>query len=616
MKEPQRFRRASLFRLVLCVSVSAGAFLLASEAHPSPQQVPNNQSQTSLPILQTTTRLVKMNVVVRDRKGEPVTDLTVDDFEVADDGHAQKIRSFSHETNQPPPANPALETRPDTYTNQFLERGSTPHSVTVLLLDGLNTEAYDQVYARSQVIKFLKRIQPQDRFAIYTLGHDLRVLQDFTGDSSSLVAAVSKYSGQTTLDLDASDGSTPTEMKTGSDTADAILQDAFQQVANYYIQDRVNLTTAALIDIANHLSAVPGRKNLLWVSGSFPFSVRFESLQDIPNIVNSQLAEQLQPSQRLLFADDVEKAARALDDADVAVYPVDARGLLGMNMTTQQGSSKSVGYGAFNAVASRTSNGSTVNSVSGKASQAATGRRALNTPNAASKKTPTYPIQDPDAATDETMTELAERTGGRTFYNTNDILASLHDAIDDSRFTYEIGYYPADVKWDGGFHHVVVRVRRPGVSVRTREGYFAQLNAPVKPDTLRDIVARAILSPLEATDVALAVRMTPVTREDPRSATAMVFFDPRSIYFERKDGHLTGVVGLVFAQLDDKHQVIDTLQKSFSLNLSPEQFAEFNRQQTELTQTVTAAPNATSLRVVVCDSSTGAVGSVTIPLDR
>ena len=263
-------------------------------------QKPARTGQDQAPppaLLRAVSRLVQISVIATDKSGHPVGDLTSADFVVRDNGHPEDIRVFLEKTDQPR-TDPAAALPPDTYTNRIQDVAGVPPSVTMLLLDGLNTQISDQAYARQQVIKFFQQIQGRDRLAIFTLGRDLHVLQDFTDDSSRLASALGKYSGQTTMDLEAS---TPTQLQTGDDAIDASLQDAFQREANIYIQDRVRITVAALIEIANHAAALPGRKNLLWVSGSFPFSVEYENLQDIARIINDPNSESNLPGEQLLF---------------------------------------------------------------------------------------------------------------------------------------------------------------------------------------------------------------------------------------------------------------------------------------------------------------------------
>ena len=127
------------------------------------------------------------------------------------------------------------------------------------------------------------------------------------------------------------------------------------------------------------------------------------------------------PPDRETFKDQIDAAARALNDANVAVYPVDARG--------------------------------------------------LNPP----------PKGAPPQGDFDTMNEIADRTGGRAFYNTNDIAGSVREAIDDSRVTYVLGYYPDHGEWNGKFREIKIKVNRPGVEVRYRRGYFAVTDAPATP---------------------------------------------------------------------------------------------------------------------------------------
>lgn len=591
--------------LVAFAFLPARLLALPQEA-PAPQQQP---PPPAAPLLRTTTRLVQISVIATDKKGEPVQDLTPADFVVLDNGHPVKIQIFQKQTDQLP-ANlpPALP--PDTYSNQIRRTSTVSANVTMLLLDGLNTPITDQGYARQQIIEFLQQIRPSDRLAIYTLARELHVLQDFTSDSSKLVAALAKYSGQTTMDLEAS---TPTDIQTGDPNTDALLQDAFQREANIYIQDRVQITVGALIDIANYASVLPGRKNLLWISGSFPFSVGYENLPTLLGMINNPQSEYNISGQQLMFAEEIEKAARALTDANIAVYPVDARGLLGLNMNTTKGTSKNAGYGAMNTTPQSGIGGGGRGHGAGGGAFPTT--RVSRMPGQTSQS-PGNPILNPDNTTFETLNALAEGTGGKAFYNTNDISASLKRAMDDSRVTYEIGYYPADVKWDGSFHNVTVKVEKPDLEVRARKGYFAMPEPAPNADALHDIIAGAAVSPLDSTGLDLAVRVQATPREKQTAMTAMIFFNPRSIQFDFKDGHFDASANIVLAQLSDKNQILNAAQKSFPLSFSAGKYEQFLKQQVEFTEEINILPNAARLRVVLCDGKSGKVGAVTVPLAK
>jgi hypothetical protein len=170
----------------------------------SPQAAEQQAKQQPLPApaIRATTRPIQVSVLVHDKHGNPVTGLTKDDFTILDEKQQQTIQIFSAETNQPSAQPTALP--PDTYTNRIREQGSVAGNITIILLDGLNTEGTDQTYARKQVIKFLSQIQPQDRVGLYTLDLNLTVLHDFTTDSTAPLEAPKNYQGKISPELTAS----------------------------------------------------------------------------------------------------------------------------------------------------------------------------------------------------------------------------------------------------------------------------------------------------------------------------------------------------------------------------------------------------------------------------
>ena len=235
-------------------------------------------------VVQVTTHLVQVNVIVRDRHGQPVPDLTQDDFTITDEGEPQRISAFLVEQSHKPAAIPPVP--PDFFTNIPERQAGGSPAVTVILLDGLNTQWEDQVRARQQVIKFLQQLQPGDRVGLYTLGTRLVMLHDFSSDSAALLQALAHHLGRAGNEVESSqadDTNNPPEwVDTVGDlstdipsqaVASAIQQwliDATNVEAKYYMDQRVKMTVDALVAIAEHLRGVPGRKNLIWVSSAFP----------------------------------------------------------------------------------------------------------------------------------------------------------------------------------------------------------------------------------------------------------------------------------------------------------------------------------------------------------
>jgi VWFA-related protein len=519
-----------------------------------------------------TTHLVQVNVIVNDKRGNPVTGLTQKDFSVFDDGKPQEIRVFTAETNIPStPSQTALAA--DTYTNRPEEHAKIPASVTVILLDALNTEASDQTVARKQVIRVLQEIQPQEYVALYWLGNGLQILHDFTTDASVLRQVLADYESKSSRELDNSQLADPSLNTTNPSTpaGQAFERQAFrmafdQRVANQSTRDRVRATVAALVAIANHLGTRTGRKNLVWVSASFPINLGHDKF-DL-NWTTDTGEE---------FADDLGRAARALTDADIAVYPVDARGLVGSDMTA---SGDDLGD-------------------------------HVSDPTNTDTHVPTRVAPE----TFDTMNVLAERTGGKAFYGTNGIAAAIRHAMNDARVTYALGYYPAAVKWDGSFHEIKVKVGAPGAQVRTRTGYFAI------PDTLgpqpkndRALISQVAASWLPATGIGLHVRAQASKDSGRPTLRTEVHLDLHEIQMWQTEGRWTGAVQSIFLQLDNAGHILRADDRTFHPDFDGATFKLALQSGISDTREVRIVSNAAQLCIVVRDAGNTNVGSIYVPL--
>lgn len=539
--------------------------------------------QEKPPTLSVSTRLVQVSVVVDDKKGLPVSDLTQDDFHIFDKGHEQKIARFEFVSSYAAGAAP-LNLPPDVYTNLPGLRSSAPNNVTIILLDRLNTNFVDQSWSKPQIVKYLQHIQPRDRVALYTLGPDLRVVHDFTSDASSLVAALDSLQGRRSPQMEQAAVPDPEknpavqqlEQAAGNGPLSAqamsllnqlmtFLNDANNQDIGANLDDRVRLTLRAFIAIAEHVAGFPGRKNLLWVSGAFP--IQFNA--DIGSLPGHQYRD---------YGDSIERATELLSSADVAVYPVDARGLIPENL--------------------------------GTSAPMLSSRRGAVLPTVPSSLDPN------EIATAEA---IAHNTGGRAFFNTNDIEKSISRAIDDARFSYVLGYYPDNAQWNGEFHEIKVKVDRPGVSVRARSGYLATRSAPVKQKdqvtTLLDIAS----SPFESTGFAVFAELDPPHPDRSQDAVnAFLNVDPHALALNLVNGHWTGHVVAAFIQLDAKGAPLRNgiAEQTVDMNLTPVSYNRLMHSALKLEKQVTLERKAAQLCIVAIDENTGRAGSVHIPIVR
>jgi len=528
----------------------AALLVITAQAHgPQPQ------------VFRTGTPLVSVDVVVHDKEGRPVADLTATDFNLFEDGKEQRIELFAIVGPRPPGSRgDASRMSSDSLLRATNRADGDPNvNATVILFDRLNTRFEDQVNARAEIVRFLSTIRPEDRVALYVLdSNTVRVLHDFTTDSASLVRAIARFRGATSAEQAATDERVPQPAFIGSAHEDAQmtawLQEKTEMIATEFLRRRGQNTLAAFEAIAAHLAGLRGRKNLVWVSSAFPLVI----------------SDQFGPG---TLSDEVSRAVRAVSSANISIYPVDTRGLVAPNSTPDA-----------------------------TATQAVSGRQL------AQRSTPgTMMTMMPNV---DTMTELAARTGGRAFYNTNNIGRAIARAIDDARVTYVLGYTPSNDVWDGRFRTLRVSVRRPNIDVRHRSGYLAVPASVVKPGRLADI-ARA---PLTANQIGLAVDVSKLDRASPNTRAVAIRVDPSGITLRKNGDVWDTALDIFIAHAQPDGELVTGLETTLNLRLTSDQRDQLLQEGFTMSRTVGLRDGAVRLHVVVRDKASSAAGSVIVPL--
>ena len=513
------------------------------------------------PVFRSGVKLIETTVVVHDKNGQPVSDLKAADFRIFEDGKEQKIEFFAV-AGAPAATSSSVKSFP-LPANVFTNRHEQPSGgITVVLFDRLNSSFEDQKDARDQILKYLAKLQPDERVALYVLESDaITVLHDFTSDTSRLTATLNKYLASTSVELDHSQEPMPLVARTGIAAIDAEteawLQHTMETVQATFLTRRMQLTTNALESIANHLSGIPGRKNLIWVSGAFPFVIS-------DPISGPQTATR-----------QVNRATRAVNAADIAIYPVDIRGLLG----------------AFE-------NPATIS--------ATTDRAAKPVPGAGFNSLATI------APNQDTMRDVAAKTGGRVYVNSNAIGDAVRKAMDDSRVSYVLGFYSS--RADEKFHEIDVKVNRGGLDVRHRKGYLA-VSPPRPADTKTRLNAldRIMMSPIASSQIEIVAQ---VDRVSAGEASVVIRIHPDSLSWEEKKDVREGAIDIVIAQSEPDGKYYKTKESTVSLNADPERYKQMQAEGFTLSSTVKLRPAAYRLHVIVSDVASQAVGSLIIPLPK
>jgi VWFA-related protein len=427
--------------------------------------------------------LVQVPVIVEDEQGNHVHGLAKEDFEVFEDSKPQKVSVFEEFIAAPNRVMPA-NTPANTFTNRF-GAPDRPHSVIVFVLDSVNTPFLDQAYGRRELIRYLaNNLDPDQTFALISLGRNrVRMLHGITQDPAALVQVLKKLGGEIPamqgVDTDTqalaatSALGNASSAPTGSllnpaggsyfDLEDWVMNGE-AEIAKLQQDQAIESTMRGFLDVAWAVSGIPGRKAVIWATGGFPFYI------DSPGAVPGGYLSTL-----------YERAMQMMNDAEISVYPVDVRGLLNSSPAADATARLRSGLAA---------------------SQQLVARNWLF------------------GSTIDTLRDFADMTGGRAFYNTNDIANSFHRAAADSASYYLLSYYLDTNNRSPGWRTLKVRVHRKDTDVRARNGFFVT-NATVNWELSRKIdLGFAMYSPFDSTGIPMSVQWTDtsVTNATPSEA--------------------------------------------------------------------------------------------------
>ncbi len=212
------------------------------------------------------------------------------------------------------------------------------------------------------------------------------------------------------------------------------------------------------------------------------------------------------------------------------------------------------------------------------------------------------------------MQQVAEETGGQAYYHRNDLDVAMASGIADSRSSYTLGFYLTEI--DGDYHELKVHIDRPGVELNYRRGYLAETETVRDSKARKSDLAAALFNPLDSTGIGITASLD-VTPGKPRSTlNAHLRLDPAALSLRESPAGWTGKVEELFIELNAQGREVARISATKQFQIDAAYRPTFDIQGGKLTQAIALAPGAAKLSIVVRDTASGRVGSLTISLEK
>jgi len=536
--------------MTICKSLVAGTLALLLATQPLESVAQQGGLAQSAPAIRATTELILVNVVARDKKGNLIRDLKREDFTVLEDGQKQPVASFDFENidelvllGQTIPAPTGTEST----------SGAEPPSAVpapamdardrrlILLFFDFSAMDPDQINrAVDAAKKYVNtKMQAADMIAIVSLSTNMHLDLDLTNNKTKILSVLSAYNPNSGQGFDS--GATGSS-EGAAETGGAFTADDTD--FNTFSADRKLLALQSLVQAVGKLSQ---KKSLIYFSNGISQSG-----------VDNQSA--------------LRAATAAAVKANVAIYPLDVRGLQALPAGGEAQNASLHGQSAY-------SGGSVLND--------------LNS----------------NAASQDTLATLAADTGGKAFFDSNDFSGVFSQVQKDTSAYYILGYSSSNHSKDGRFRHIKVVLNRPDIKLEYRQGYYAgrdfeHSNRADREQQLQDELA----SELPATDVAVFAGASYFRRDDSHYFLAVSLVVPGSqipfVQERDKDSAALDIAGVVLE--GGKFQVG---QLRDTVKLAVDSTQQVRRKNVQYNTSFVLAPGTYHLKFVVRENRTGRMGT-------
>jgi VWFA-related protein len=498
----------------LAVLILAPALLGLAQNAPPPSQPPNTAIRVDV-------NLVQVDAVVTDSRNRRVTDLQASDFELLQDGKPQAITNFSYlVTKVPAAAQRTAAIKPakgDVPPPPPVLQPAEVHRTLAFVVDDLGLAGENIPPVRDAIRKFIdNEMRPDDLVAIVRTGAGMGALQQFTTDKRLLYEALDRVKyGQSRVGVSsfAPLGSAPR----GRGARGAV------ELEHLRDDSLAEGSLGAIRFLVNSMAGFPGRKSVVLFTENIRLIFRGATDQ--------------------MVAQEVQKLSDAANRAAVVIHAIDPRGLPDFSVNAQD-----------------------------------------NTAGMSRRRVSRVPAQRETEMerTEEGMFALSDATGGLFLHDLNDLGAALRKAADDSDGYYLIGYHPDATTFEASdgqprFHRLSLRVKKSGLHVRSREGFFGAPGAAADASehTREAQLNRAMQSPYAGT---IHPRLTAVfsnVRQGGSFIVAWVHFEASELKWSTEpDGGRRAQIDVAAATFDEDGLALATVNTTFPLNLSSQQYDE------------------------------------------
>jgi VWFA-related protein len=527
--------------------------------------------------------LVQFSVMAVDKAGNHIPGLKKEDFQVLENGKEQKIATCEEVVaNKSPITTKKSESE---FRNLAAGPGEQPRSILIVALDLVNTPILDQTYGRKELLKFLgKNLDSSQIFGLVTItSKGVTVIHGLTGNSKELIEALNKVNSElpamTGVSEDAQIASVsgdvpaldPLALVNGGGSTLGMLENFANAgdtpLATFKQEAAIETTMNAFLGIAWSLEGIPGKKSVIWATGGMPFYL------DSPSTVPGGYLSAL-----------YERTMAVLNESNISVYPVDVRGLLNSSLEAEPS----------------------------RRNMPTSGRARANDPMAQASNRSWL-----NTSTTDTLRDFAAMTGGRAFYNNNDIAGLFKRAVDDSSSYYLVSYYLDTKNTKPGWRQLKVKLvdkeKGKNSDIRARTGFLVT-NATANPDIARKSdLDFALVSPFDSTGLPITVRWIGSSADGSKKKVQFGLELPiNSITLGAQNLLNFDYIALAYGAKDRKE--VDRISKTIRGNIPPDRLPMFQTKGVSFRNELELGPGEYTVRFVVRDDVTGRVGSVSAPL--